>query len=115
MDEAARDAIFSLGPHIRYVAFASGQSVDLFQREDLVGASEASSDYFEELLVNPTALTLLRRRGDLDCRGLRFVSVGYGNFNQVLVETGEGHVSVSVELDADPARVAEQVARVIGR
>lgn len=48
-----RDAIYALGPHIRYVAFASGQDVDLSQRDDLQGESDSSSDFFEELLVNP--------------------------------------------------------------
>lgn len=113
MDDSARDAIFALGPHIRYVAFARGQRIDLSQREVLSGASDSRSDFFEELLVNPTLLTLARHRGDLDCGGLRFVIVGYGNFSQVVLETREGHVSVCVELDADPLRVAEQVADIL--
>jgi hypothetical protein len=110
-----RDAIFGLGPHIRYVAFARGQAVDLAQREGLADASDASSDFFEELLVNPTLLTLAKQRGELDCGGLRFVIVGYGNFNQVVLDTGNGHVSVGVELDADPVAVAEQVGRIATR
>jgi hypothetical protein len=53
MDAALRDAVFALGPHIRYVAFGSGQHVDISQREGVADASEARSDFFEELLVNP--------------------------------------------------------------
>jgi len=113
MDDTPRDSIFALGPHIRYVAFASGQAVELSQRAGLQGASEAGSDFFEELLVNPTLLTLARQRGDLDCGGLRFVIVGYGNFNQVVVETDAGHVSVCVDQAADAVRVAEQVAALV--
>jgi hypothetical protein len=60
------------------------------------------------LVVNPTLLTVTRQRGNLDCGGLRFVIVGYGNFNQVVVGTPKGHLTVCVELGADPARVAEQ-------
>lgn len=113
VDAELRDAIFALGPHIRYVAFGSGQQVDTTQRDGLAGASASSSDFFEELLVNPALLTLARQRGNLDCGGLRYIVVGYGNFHQVVVETTDGHVSVCVELDADPLRVAGDVSRLV--
>ena len=112
MSQLTHEAIFALGPHIRYVAFGEGQHVDMRQREGLDDASEASSDFFEELLVNPTLLTLARQRGELDCGGLRFVVVGYGNFNQVVVPTPRGHVSVCVALGADPVDVAHRVAEM---
>ena len=101
MDDLS-EAIFALGPHIRYVAYGSGQSIELSQREGVLDASAAASDFFEELLVNPTLLTIARQRGNLDCGGLRHVIVGYGNFNQVILETHDGHLSVCVELDRDP-------------
>jgi hypothetical protein len=112
--ETLRDSIFALGTHIRYVAFASGQRVDTEQRDDVSNASDAVSDFYEELLVNPTLLTLARQRGDLDCGGLRYLIVAYGNFNQVIMELPEGHVSVCVALDADPVDVARRMSRLIG-
>ena len=114
MDDLS-NAIFALGPHIRYVAYGSGQSIELSQREGVLDASGASSDFFEELLVNPTLLTIARQRGNLDCGGLRHVIVGYGNFNQVILQTHDGHVSVCVELDRDPVQVAAQVADMLER
>ena len=114
MDAALREEIFALGPHVRYVASGSGQDVDLAEREGIAGASGAGSDFFEELLVNPALLTLTRQRGELDCGGLRFVIVGYGNFHQVVLPTAEGHVSVCVALGADPVAVAGEVARIVG-
>jgi hypothetical protein len=57
MDAALREAIFGIGPHIRYVA--------------------------------------------------------YGNFNQVVVPTPSGHVSVCVERDADAEAVARRVADLL--
>ena len=113
VDATLREAIFGLGPQIRYVAFGSGQDVDLAQREGLADASDAGSDFFEELLVNPTLLTLTRQRGELDCGGLRFVIVGYGSFNEIVLPATGGHVSVGVELEADPVAVAEQVAALV--
>src|SRR5262252_784889 len=93
-----RDAIFELGPHVRYVAFGSGQDVELEQRDGLANASDAGSDFFEELLVNPTLLTLARQRGELDCGGLRWIIIGYGSF---------------VELGADPVAVAHQIGVLV--
>jgi hypothetical protein len=115
MNTALREAIFRLGPHIRYVAFGDGQRVETAQRDGIAAASAADSDFFEELLVNPTLLTLARQRGDLDCGGLRHVIVGYGNFNQVVVPTPSGHVSVCVQRDADAAAVARDIAELLER
>ena len=115
MDEQLRTAIFGLGPHIRYVAFGDGQRVETAQRDGVSDASDAGSDFFEELLVNPTLITLARQRGELDCGGLRHVIVGYGNFDQVVIPTESGHVSVCVERDADAEAVARQVAELISR
>jgi hypothetical protein len=108
-----RDAIFDLGSHVRYVAFGSGQEVDLLERKGLANASDAGSDFFEELLVNPTLLTLARQRGELDCGGLRWILIGYGNFDEVVVPMAGGHVSVGVELGADPVAVADQVGALV--
>ena len=115
MNAALREAIFSLGPHIRYVAFGDGQRVETAQQEGITHASDAGSDFFEELLVNPTLLTLARQRGDLDCGGLRHVIVGYGNFDQVVIPTPSGHVSVCVERNADADGVARRVAELLER
>lgn len=115
MRDSLRDAIFGLGPHIRYVAFGDGQRVETVQRDGIADASDANSDFFEELLVNPTLLTLARQRGDLDCGGLRHVIVGYGNFNQVVVPTHSGHVSVCVAREANAAVVARDVAELLKR
>jgi len=76
------DAIFALGPHIRYVAYDSGQRHRALATQGVLDASGAASDLFEERLVNPTLLTIARQRGNLDCGGLRHVIVGYRNFNQ---------------------------------
>src|SRR5215469_1633184 len=59
-----------------------------------VGVDVASSDVsnrFEELLVNPTLLTLATQRGDLDCAGLRHLIIGYGYFNAYVLPILGGH------------------------
>jgi hypothetical protein len=64
--------------------------------------------------VNPALLLLARQRGGIDCGGLRYVIVRYGNFAQVVVpHPGAGHVSVAVQPDADPVVVAEAVVKLL--
>jgi hypothetical protein len=105
--------LFAVTPAIRYVAFAAGQEVSMRQREDLASASAEESDRYEELLVNPTLLKLARQRGEIDCGGLRFLIVGYGNFHQLLVPLATGHVSIAFELDADPLEHLSAVGDVL--
>jgi hypothetical protein len=108
------DQIFSIGSEIRYVAFGKGQDVVLRERSGLIDASSNESDRYEELLVNPTLLLLARQRGDIDCGGLRYLVVAYGNFWQLVIPTDyASHVSVSVESDADPFAAASRVVAVI--
>jgi hypothetical protein len=106
--------VFALGDHIRYVAVAHGQQVELQQRDGLEDASSTESDRYEELLVNPALLVLTRQRGEIDCGGLVHVIVRYGSFAQVVVPDPEGgHVSVAVAPDHDTVMVAEFVEQLL--
>ncbi|MGH3838364.1 MAG: hypothetical protein ACRDSF_22120 [Pseudonocardiaceae bacterium] len=108
-------SVFAIHPRVRYVAVASGQHVELRQREGLAGASSSESDRYEELLVNPTLLMITRQRGDIDCGGLRYLIVRYGNFAQVVVpRPDEGHVSIAVEPDVDPVPIGDAVVQLLG-
>lgn len=112
-DPTLMASVFDLGEHIRYVSVADGPSVTMRQRAGLASASSSNSDRYEELLVNPALLVLTRQRGEIDCGGLRHLVVRYGNFFQVIVPRGSGHVSVAVEPAADPVGVAEAVVRLV--
>jgi hypothetical protein len=106
-------SIFRLGPQVRYVAVAEDQDVKTRQRSDLSGASSSESDRFEELLVNPALILLTRQRGNIDCGGLNYLIVRYGNFAQIVVPLPSGgHVSVAVEPDANPVLVAQAVVQL---
>jgi len=107
------ERLFAVSPAIRYVAVRHGRELVLRQREGLGGASSSESDRYEELLVNPTLLTLARERGEIDCGGLRFLVVGYGNFHQLVVPISGGHVSIAFELDADPLAAVDGVLDAI--
>jgi hypothetical protein len=107
------DDVFAISPDIRYVAAAHGQQVQMRSRPDLHNASSSDSDLYEELLVNPTLLTLATQRGNIDCGGLRYLIVGYGHFHQLVIPRPSGHVSIAFELRANPADYLQAILGVI--
>jgi len=109
--------VFALSPDVRYVATYVDGRLDLAARS-AANASAADSDRYEELLVNPTLLTLARQRGDIDCGGLAFLLVRYGHFFQLVVPVVGGHVSVAVEPSGAPLQLVEGIvaaANALGR
>jgi hypothetical protein len=108
------DQLFSRHDAVRYVAVLDDSELTLRERPGLGDASAAESDQYEELLVNPTLLTLTTRRGEIDCGGLDYLIVGYGNFQQLVVPTPTGHVSVAVEHGTDPLVVLRDVRELLG-
>lgn len=76
--------LFAASFEIRYVAIYTGEQPVLAQRPDIADPGDAESDRYEELLVNPTLLLLTRQRGEIDCGGLEYVLVRYGNFFQLI-------------------------------
>ncbi len=86
---------------IRYVAIYTNNELITKQRESISDNSSTESDKYEELIVNPTLLTLARQRGNIDCGGLDFLIISYGNFNQVIKEIRGGHISICLDKKAD--------------
>jgi hypothetical protein len=107
------DALFALSPSIRYVAVGRGQDVHLRERSGLADASSSESDRYEELLVNPTLLTLARQRGEIDCGGLDYLVVAYGSFFQLVLPVEGGHVSVAIERCQSPIDLADAIRTAI--
>jgi hypothetical protein len=111
--DALAQAVFAVSPAVRYVALARGQDVHLRERPDLAGASSSESDRYEELLVNPTLLTLARQRGDIDCGGLDYLIVAYGSFFQLVTPVEGGHVSVAIERSQTPTDLVEPIRQAV--
>lgn len=108
--EMTIEDILAIAAEIRYVAVYRDGVLKSRSRSGTVAASSQESDYFEELLVNPTLLKLASQRGNIDCGGLDYLLVKYGNFYQYLIHTPWGHVSVAIETTADPLAVGGKVA-----
>ena len=105
------NALFDIGPAIRYVATYRAGDLALHERPGLSGSSDSESDRYEELLVNPTLLHLASQRGNIDCGGLDYLLIRYGNFFQFVMAAPDGHVSVALEatVDLDTVRQVQAI------
>jgi hypothetical protein len=109
------DALFALSPLVRYVALLQGKELRLRERPGLSGASASETDRYEELLVNPGVLTLLGRRGDIDCGGLDHLWIRYGNFWTGLFPLADGHLNVGLEPQAVPTELVDPIRAQLRR
>ena len=105
------ERIFALADSVRYVATYTDGQLQLAQRPGINEHSEAETDRYEELLVNPTVLKLLTQRGDIDCGGLEYVLIRYGAFFQFVIAVPGGHVSVALEPTTEVLALAERIQR----
>ena len=103
------DDLFNFLLEIRYVAIYQNVELTFKQRKQTSDSSSSDTDEYEELLVNPTLLTIARQRGNIDCGGLRFIIVGYGNFYQLVKEIKNGHISICLEKNVDLTIVPEKI------
>src|SRR5262245_5638159 len=108
------ERVFALASDIRYVAVYLDGQLRSSQRPGLTQASASESDKYEELIVNPTLLTLTRQRGEIDCGGLEFVLIRYGSFYELVLPLPGGHLSVGIEPHADPLRLIPQLRAAAG-
>jgi hypothetical protein len=105
--------ILNISPSVRYVALYYEGKLQSVSRSGLSDASSAESDKYEELLVNPTLLTLVSQRGKIDCGGLDYVLIRYRNFFEFVVPVDRGHVSIGMEPAADPLTFVPKIIQVI--
>ena len=113
MSEEIWEELFAISSDIRYVALRIGDDLKLKQRPAIAQASSSESDRYEELLVNPTLLTLAEQRGRIDCGGLEFLVIRYGAFFQLLHAVKGGHVSIAVEPTGDPLGLVGRVRGIL--
>jgi PPOX class probable F420-dependent enzyme len=105
--------ILALSSAIRYVAIYAGGQLISTVRENLADASASESDKYEELILNPTLLKLVTQRGNIDCGGLNYVLIRYGNFFQFVTPFADGHVSVCIAPETDPLALVKPIFDVL--
>ena len=102
-------AAFAASPDVRYVAVVLDGRLELQMRPDLATSAASESDRYEELIVNPTLVTLLTERGKIDCGGFRHALIRYGDFWAFIIPVAGGHVTVSLETATDLNRTPRAV------
>lgn len=107
------ESIFKISDNVRYVAVYKNGQLESKSKSATTDASSPESDRYEELLVNPTLLKLASQRGSIDCGGLEYILIRYGNFFQFVLPQNWGHVSVCIEPNADPIRIGAQVKSLV--
>jgi hypothetical protein len=105
--------LFKLSNQVRYVAVYDEDGLYIQQRNEISNASAGESDKYEELLVNPTLIKLASQRGNIDCGGLEYFIIRYGNFFVLLVPLGEGHVNLGIEPGENPITFIEPLRSLI--
>ena len=105
--------IFAVSDDVRYVAIYRDGRLDTESKIDAPEASSVETDQYEELLVNPVLLKAASQRGNIDCGGLDYILVRYGNFFQFVLPVSWGHVSVCINKHGDPIAIGERVKSLV--
>ena len=113
-DELLAD-LLSCSENIRYVGLYQDGALFSVQREKLQCASRCESDYYEEIIVNPTLILLAKQRGEIDCGGLDAITIQYGNFSQWIRPFHHGHVSVCLEASSDIQKETQTIVLLLKR
>jgi hypothetical protein len=106
---------FEISVDIRYIAVYDNDDLVIKQRSDINNASSGESDKYEELLVNPVLIKLASQRGNIDCGGLEYFIIRYGNFFVLLFPLGNGHVNIGIEPDSNPFSFIEPINTLLGK
>jgi len=107
------DDILKISEAVRYVAIYKEGQLATRTKATAEAGSSSESDKYEELIVNPVMLKAASQRGNIDCGGLEYLLIRYGNFFQFVLPVAWGHVSVCIEKDADPIAIGHQVTELI--
>jgi hypothetical protein len=113
MVEQVSEQVFSLSEDIRYVAVYYHAKLGSVCKPNPRGSGWWDSDKYEEIIVNPTLIMLLRQRGNIDCGGIRHVIIQYGDFTQVVHPIKGGHISVGFELGSEVARFLPRIKKLL--
>ncbi|MBI3788017.1 MAG: hypothetical protein HY276_07155 [Ignavibacteriales bacterium] len=107
------EKLFAMTDKIRYVAVYRNGVLEATSRPNLDGASSSESDKYEEIIVNPTLLTLLRQRGEIDCGGVEYVIIRYGNFYQCIHPLPGGHISIAFQPESNYNHFLPEIQKLL--
>jgi hypothetical protein len=103
------ETLFNSFKEIRYAALYLNDELAFRQKVQTADSSSADTDKYEELLVNPVLLKAASQRGNIDCGGLDYLVVAYGNFFQLVSEVKGGHISICLDKKTDLTNLPDQI------
>jgi hypothetical protein len=104
---------FQLSKSIRYIAAYNDDELTMKQRSGIENVSSSESDKYEELLVNPALIKLASQRGNIDCGGLNYLIIRYGNFFVLLFPFRNGHMNFGIEPSGNPLLLVEPIGNLL--
>lgn len=107
------DEAMALTSSLRYVAVYINGNLFSKERSGISKSSASESDKYEELIVNPTLLKLTTQRGNIDCGGLNYIIIRYGNFFVLLFPVEGGHINFGFEPDINPFDWLEPITSLL--
>lgn len=113
VSERVSEEVFSLSAHIRSVAMYYHGKLGSVSRPNPSGLRWWDSDKYEEIIVNPTLLTLLRQRGNIDRGGIQYIVIQYGNLTQIVHPIKGGHISVGFVPRSDYSRLLPRIEKLL--
>src|SRR5215470_2563074 len=105
----------ALTSSLRYVAVYINGNLSLKERSGISGSSASESDKYEELIVNPTLLKLTTQRGNIDCGGLNYIIIRYGNFFVLLFPVEGVHINFGFEPNVNPFDWLEPITSLLSK
>ncbi len=111
--EQVSEQLFSLSDHIRYAAVYYNDRLQSVSKPNRSRPDWWDSDKYEELIVNPTLITLLRQRGKMDCGGIQHIVIHYGELTQFVHPIQGGHVSIGFEPKTNHLRLLSKIMKVL--
>lgn len=109
------EEIMELSDDIGYVALYRDGKLQNVTRPDRVSPGAWDADKHEEIIVNPTMITLLRQRGRIRSESIQAIIVEYGTFTQFVQPIREGHVSVSFAQGSCYPRLLPKIKRILSK
>ncbi len=111
--EQVSDQVYSMSDHIRYVAVYYHGKLQSVSKPGLARLNLWDLDKYDELIVNPTLITLLRQRGNIDCGGIRQVIIEYRDIVQFVHPINGGHLSVGFAPLTDYTRFIPKITKLL--
>ncbi len=100
--EELLESILATSPMVRAASIYPGSGEPVYRPRGGADPRRAGGEYWEEAVVNPTLIDLLRRTGAARHEGLDYLLVRYRDGWLLLLPFEHGHAAIAFEPTADP-------------